>query len=215
MFTGIVEEMGIVQGIQKKQEALELIIQGKKVLEDADLGDSIAVNGVCLTVTKIHQSSLSFDVMPETFRATNLHELGSNSPVNLERSMGANGRFGGHFVTGHVDGIGTILDKRAEQNAIYYDIAVPSDILPYIMFKGSIAIDGTSLTVFGVNDEKITISLIPHTVSYTVLGKKGKGDHVNLEGDMLGKYVSHFIGNGKGKEKNKDISLDFLQEHGF
>lgn len=154
---------------------MRLVLEGKKVLEDVKLGDSIAVSGVCLTVTDYTSSSFSVDVMPETYNSTTLAELKRGSSVNLERAMAANGRFGGHFVTGHVDGTGTILRKEKKDNAVYVDIEVPPSGTVYTMFKGSIAIDGTSLTIFGIKDNVITVSLIPHTYSETVLGLKEPG----------------------------------------
>ncbi|MCD5323962.1 MULTISPECIES: riboflavin synthase [Pontibacillus] len=214
MFTGIIEEVGSVKGIKKGQEAMEITVDAKTVVEDVHLGDSISVNGVCLTVTDFTQTEARFDVMPETFHATNLNELGTGSPVNLERSMKADGRFGGHMVSGHVDGVGTITSKKQESNAIYYTIELPEELMDYFVYKGSVAVDGTSLTVFGVENQTITISLIPHTVEHTVLGKKGTGDQVNMEIDMLGKYVVNFL--SKQQQTNPStITAGFLEENGF
>lgn len=216
MFTGIIEELGTVKRIQSGQESMEIIVQASKILEDVHLGDSISVNGVCLTVTHYTKDEASFDVMPETFKATNLNELSKGSEVNLERSMKADGRFGGHMVSGHVDGLGTITSKKAESNAVYYDIELPTELLDYFVYKGSVTVDGTSLTVFGVNDKGITISLIPHTMEHTILGDKGAGDHVNIEIDMLGKYVVNFLTKQFGSDKkSSSITESFLQENGF
>lgn len=218
MFTGIVEEVGSISTIYQKGESIILTINAKKILHDVRLGDSIAVNGVCLTVTSFNDKKFSVDVMPETFRATSLRSLKKGSKVNLERAMSAGGRFGGHFVSGHVDGIGVILSKKQKDNAVYYEIEAGRELLKYIILKGSISIDGTSLTVFGVSDNTFTISLIPHTRLETILGIKEEGDIVNLECDMLGKYVDHFLASRFGQvpdTKNSKITLAFLEEHGF
>ncbi|GGF21301.1 riboflavin synthase subunit alpha [Halobacillus andaensis] len=214
MFTGIVEEIGSIKGIKTKTEAMELSIKAKDILNDVNLGDSISINGVCLTVTSYTDQSVEFDVMPETFRATNLHELQQGSPVNLERAMAAGGRFGGHLVSGHIDGTGQIVSKTPESNAVYYEIELPDELIKYFVYKGSIAVDGTSLTVFGVNENRVTISLIPHTMEHTVLGNKGPGDRVNIECDMIGKYVAHFLGKDEPDEKSQ-MTKEFLSENGF
>ncbi|MFD2922828.1 riboflavin synthase [Halobacillus naozhouensis] len=214
MFTGIVEEMGAVKTIRSKTEALELSIEVNEILDDIHLGDSISINGVCLTVTSYSDQSVEFDVMPETFRATNLHQLKQGSSVNLERAMAAGGRFGGHLVSGHIDGTGEIVTKRSESNAVYYEIELPDGLIHYFVYKGSITVDGTSLTVFGVKENRVTISLIPHTMEHTVLGNKEPGDQVNIECDMIGKYVAHFLGKEPESSKSK-LSKDFLSENGF
>ncbi|MED3624057.1 riboflavin synthase [Neobacillus thermocopriae] len=218
MFTGIVEEIGLVSNIQRSGNSFVLTIEAKKILEDIHLGDSIAVNGVCLTVTSFTGNSFTVDVMPETVKATSLNEVTRGSKVNLERAMAANGRFGGHFVSGHVDGIGMIKKKRAYENAVYYEITAGPEIMKYVIYKGSIAVDGTSLTVFGVSDEGFILSIIPHTLSESVLGLKGPGDIVNLECDMIGKYVAHFlthVSSEPAQNKKKGITEKFLEENGF
>ncbi|PLR78478.1 riboflavin synthase [Bacillus sp. V3-13] len=216
MFTGIVEEIGTLQNVTQQGESLKLSISAKKVLEDVQLGDSISINGVCLTVTEFSANSFAADVMPETYKSTSLSLLQRGSPVNLERAMAANGRFGGHFVTGHVDGTGTIIRKRKKDNAIYVDIEIPEHGIEYVLFKGSIAIDGTSLTIFAVEDKRITVSLIPHTSKETVLGLKEPGETVNIEFDMLAKYLHNIIENKiSSQQKNNRISADFLRENGF
>jgi riboflavin synthase len=216
LFTGIIEELGTIKSINKGNETIVLTISAKKVLQDVNLGDSIAVNGVCLTVTSYDTNHFTVDVMPETFRSSTLKLLNNRSTVNLERAMAAGGRFGGHFVSGHVDGTGEIIEKRPEKNAIYYTISLPDHLMRYFMLKGSVCIDGTSLTIFDVTKKTITISLIPHTADHTVLGKKGPGDLVNIECDMLAKYVSRMLSPEKEETKQKSkLSLDFLQEHGF
>lgn len=215
MFTGIVEEIGTLKSVKNKTEALEVNLLAKEILTDVKLGDSISVNGVCLTVTNFTGETVSFDVMPETYRATNIHELQQGDPVNLERAMAAGGRFGGHLVSGHIDGTGKIVSKKPESNAVYYEIELPEELIQYFVYKGSIAVDGTSLTVFGVDDSRVTISLIPHTMEHTVLGAKGPGDSVNIECDMIGKYVAHFL-SGQNKEEPKSrLSKQFLSDNGF
>lgn len=214
MFTGIVEEIGSIKHIQKQANSCVLTIQANKVLNDVSLGDSIAVNGICLTVTSFSKTSFTVDVMPETMKSTSLRILKVGSFVNLERAMPATGRFGGHFVTGHVDGIGKIISKRPMDNAVYYEISVPDHLLKYMIIKGSVAVDGTSLTIFGVSSHSFTISLIPHTLENTVLGKKEVGDIVNIECDMIGKYIEHFVIRHEKEEMSK-LSIQFLEDNGF
>ncbi|MFN7253097.1 MAG: riboflavin synthase [Anaerobacillus sp.] len=216
MFTGIIEEVGTIEQIKQSGEAIVMTIASKKLLTDVHLGDSIAVNGVCLTITSFDKERFTVDLMPETVRNTSLRQLSRGSRVNLERAMAAGGRFGGHFVSGHVDGIGEVLSKHRRDNAIYYEIKVSKELRKYIILKGSIAIDGTSLTIFGVTDETFTISIIPHTVEETIIGMKGPGDVVNIECDMIGKYIEQFIGQRFEQRKNKStLSASFLEEHGY
>lgn len=216
MFTGIIEEIGTIASIRQTGESIVLAISAEKILHDVNLGDSIAVNGVCLTVTSFTSKEFTVDVMPETFRATSLKILKKGSNVNLERAMGANGRFGGHFVSGHVDGTAIIKGKKQVDNAVYYEIEAEPELLKYIIMKGSVAVDGTSLTVFGLSDHSFTISLIPHTMSETILGKKEAGAIVNIECDMLSKYVEHFLNARLGHGKNSsNLTKGFLEEHGF
>ncbi|MFD2442962.1 riboflavin synthase [Bacillus sp. CGMCC 1.16607] len=218
MFTGIIEEIGSVTNIKQTGEAIVLTIEAKKILSDVQLGDSISVNGVCLTVTEFTNNHFSVDIMPETVRETSLKSLKRGSKVNLERAMAAGGRFGGHFVSGHADGIGMIKSKRPFENAIYYEIEVEEELLRYIIYKGSVTVDGTSLTVFGVGENSFTISLIPHTFSETILGFKGIGEIVNVESDMLGKYIDHFLAkrfSGELPKGKSSITIQFLEENGF
>ncbi|ARI75992.1 riboflavin synthase [Halobacillus mangrovi] len=215
MFTGIIEEIGKLKSVKSKTESLEIQITAKDILTDVRLGDSISINGVCLTVTAFTESTVSFDVMPETYRATNLHGLKQGSPVNLERAMAAGGRFGGHLVSGHIDGIGKIVSKKPESNAVYYEIELPEELIHYFVYKGSIAVDGTSLTVFGVEDHRVTISLIPHTMEHTVLGEKEPGDSVNIECDMIGKYVAHFLNGQQSEKPQSAITKQMLADNGF
>ncbi|SDM38921.1 riboflavin synthase [Bacillus sp. OK048] len=218
MFTGIIEELGVVANIQRTGDSFVLTIEAKTILEDVHLGDSISVNGVCLTVTSFTSKQFKVDVMPETVKASSLHSLKRGSKVNLERAMAAGGRFGGHFVSGHIDGTGVIKSKKQVENAIYYEIEASAALLRYVIVRGSIAVDGTSLTVFGVSDHAFTLSLIPHTLSESILGLKDSGDIVNLECDMIGKYVGQFLTAGSSNMSNRktsSISAQFLEENGF
>ncbi len=214
MFTGIIEDKGKVTAIQKDEKSMQLTLSSKKILEDVQLGDSISVNGVCLTVTHFTTEQFTVDVMPETVKATNIHSLKIGDYVNLERAMSANGRFGGHIVSGHVDGVGTIMSIKPVSNAVYIEIAVPKELADNCIPKGSITLDGTSLTLFNVTETSVTISLIPHTFAETTFGMKKVGDQVNIETDMLGKYVLHHL--NKTKEENKsNITLEFLAKNGY
>ncbi|MFJ7830717.1 riboflavin synthase [Peribacillus sp. NPDC046944] len=212
MFTGIIEEIGTVHSMKKGRSSMELAISSKKVLEDVHLGDSISVNGVCLTVTSFTQTLFTVDVMPETVKASSIRTLKPGSEVNLERAMSANGRFGGHFVSGHIDGTGTIMKKERKENAVYYVIQLEEGLSTYCMPKGSVAIDGTSLTIFGIEGNLLTVSLIPLTHQDTILGRKAAGDIVNIENDMLGKYIIHQM---KNSESKPGLDLAFLSKHGF
>lgn len=214
MFTGIVEEIGKIAAISNYKNFIQLKVLAKKVLEDVSLGDSIAVNGICLTVTGFSTDYFTADVMPETLKRSSLKYAKSGSSVNLERAMAANGRFGGHIVSGHIDGIGKILSITKDRNAIWYRISTDSEILKYIVEKGSITIDGISLTVAKVTDSDFSISAIPHTVAITILGQKKTGDTVNLENDILGKYVEKIV-NYNNKQQKNTINLEFLAENGF
>lgn len=185
MFTGIIEEVGKVKSIGGGV----LQIAAHKVLEDVQLGDSIAVNGICLTVTSFTAGSFRADVMPETIKRTSLAELSIGSPVNLERALTLSTRLGGHIVSGHIDGTGRIVSLKEDQNAILMKIAAKADILHYIVEKGSVALDGISLTVAAVTDTDFTVSLIPHTREVTNLSSKGQGSLINIENDVVGKYI--------------------------
>lgn len=193
MFTGIIEEVGTVASIQKGANSAVLTIQAHTILDDVKLGDSIAVNGVCLTVTALTPSTFSADVMHETLNRSSLGKLHSGSTVNLERAMAANGRFGGHIVSGHIDGTGVISQIGRDDNAIWYTIQADAGILRYIIEKGSIAIDGISLTVAKVSAKDFSASIIPHTAANTTLAAKRSGDVVNLENDCIGKYVEKLL----------------------
>lgn len=209
MFTGIIEEVGKIKNISKTSSGILLTISADKVLRDCNLGDSIAVNGICLTVTKFDNDSFTVDVMNETVRKTTLYKLAQNSYVNLERAMLVNSRFGGHIVSGHIDGTGTISDIKKDGIAFIYKINTTKEITKYIINKGSITIDGISLTVVSVSDTSFTVSIIPHTMTVTNLGKKKIGDMVNLENDCIAKYVKKMLDNKQEKksllEKLKEI----------
>ena len=216
MFTGIIEEVGVVKRIRMGAQSAVITIQAEKVMEDIHVGDSIATNGVCLTVTSFDKNSYSVDVMHETLRRTNLGTLKSGSRVNLERAMAADGRFGGHIVAGHVDDPGTITSMEKDDNAIWITIRTTPAVLKYIVEKGSIAIDGISLTVARVDDKSFAVSVIPHTGANTTLLEKKPGDTVNLETDMVGKYVEKLLRYEESEEKPQSgITMDFLKSHGF
>lgn len=210
MFTGIVEEVGTVRRLTQTPNRCELELTASKILEGTQIGDSIAVNGVCLTVIRMGTDGFTADVMPETLRRSSLGTLKSGSPVNLERAMAANGRFGGHIVAGHIDGTGKIQSMQPEGNAVLVAIAAPPDLLRYVVEKGSIAIDGISLTVAKVSHSDFTVSLIPHTGEETTLLRHCPGDLVNLETDIIGKYVEKLMQPLQG-----GVTMELLQKHGF
>ena len=213
MFTGIVEDIGVIERITPGVESLRLHVRSEKALEDAAIGDSIAINGVCLTVSEMTEHSFAADVIPETMKATTLGELSVGSSVNVERAMQANDRFGGHFVTGHVDTVGTIVRTTRRDNARYVEIETPKEFQPYYITKGSVAVDGTSLTVFGVTDSGFIISLIPTTEKDTILGDKDVGDTVNVECDMFAKYIDRLL-DAREKETS-GVTMEMLVENGF
>lgn len=218
MFTGIIEEIGTVKSISMATASAKINISCKKILEDIHLGDSIAVNGICLTVTAFGDSNFSADVMHETLNRSSLGKLKAGAPVNLERAMAANGRFGGHIVTGHIDGTGIITKIEPDDNATWYTIRCKPSLLKYIVEKGSIAIDGISLTVAKVNEDSFSVSVIPHTLYETILAEKNSGAVVNLENDCIGKYVEHFLtftSTEKPVAQRSKITKEFLIQHGF
>ena len=215
MFTGIVEELGTIRSIRRGAASAVLSIGAEAVLSDLRIGDSVAVNGVCLTATGVDGSGFTADVMHETLQRSSLGALGPGSRVNLERAMAADGRFGGHIVSGHIDGTGTIAERRRDDNAVWYTVSAPPALLRYIVEKGSIAIDGISLTVASVEADRFSVSVIPHTAAVTVLGRKGPGDIVNLETDIIGKYVEKLLRPAEDTAPKGGISLEFLMENGF
>lgn len=216
MFTGIVEEIGQIESVQKGSQSAVLHIRCQKVLEGTEIGDSIAVNGVCLTVTSMNGRGYTADVMAETLERSSLGMLSRGGRVNLERAMPADGRFGGHIVAGHIDGTGTVLDISRDETAVWYRIQTEPHILRYIVEKGSITIDGISLTVARVGDTDFSVSIIPHTQGNTILADRKTGDIVNLETDIIGKYVEKLLQPKKPEEKGESkLTLEFLAEHGF
>ncbi len=215
MFTGIIEEVGTIKQIQKGTHSAILQIHANRVLYGLKIGDSVAVNGVCLTVTKIQSQCFHADVMHETLNRSALSSLTIGSYVNLERAMPANGRFDGHIVAGHVDDIGKIIDIKRDDNAIWFTIEAAPSIMRYIVEKGSIAIDGISLTIARLSENSFSVSIIPHTAHVTTLGKRKIGDAVNLENDIIGKYVEKFLNPPVSKPTKSTMTRDWLLQHGF
>jgi riboflavin synthase len=216
MFTGLVEELGKVKTVARGTLSVRLTVSARAITGDIKLGDSIAVNGTCLTVVDFGDSWFTADVMPETVDRTALAGLRAGDTVNLERTLRVGDRLAGHIVNGHVDGVGVIRAKQQQDNAVVIRIEASPDVLRYIVKKGSVAIDGISLTVVEVGDNWFTVSLIPHTASVTTLGIKGPGDPVNLENDIIGKYVEKLMGLGSTQSgKQAGLTVDFLQQHGF
>lgn len=212
MFTGIIEEIGTIRSLSMQGHSGSIEIQAQKILEDTKIGESIAVNGICLTVTSLGSHSFTADVMVETARRSNLEQCRIGDTVNLERAMAADSRFGGHIVSGHIDGTGTLIAKETEENAVWLTIRTDFDILRYIIKKGSIAIDGVSLTVAYVDQDVFKISVIPHTASQTTLLDKRIGHVVNLENDIIGKYVEKLM---TSPSDDSALTLEFLVENGF
>lgn len=218
MFTGIIEEQGILKRLKMAGSSGSLEIQAKKVLEHTKIGDSIAVNGICLTVTSLQAEGFCADVMAETVRRTNLSRLEPGHKVNLERAMAADGRFGGHIVSGHIDGTGHIVKMQREENAVWVAIEAAPSIMELVVEKGSICIDGISLTVAKEEETQFEVSVIPHTGKETGLLAKKPGDMVNLETDIVGKYIKKLMGlssPGQEASKEQEITLEFLEEYGF
>lgn len=221
MFTGIVEEIGRIVRIKKGVKSSSLTIAGRVIFEDLKIGDSVAVNGVCLTATGFSNGQFTADVMSETLNRSSLGMLRPGSAVNLERAMAADGRFGGHIVSGHIDGTGTVTAIEKDDNAIWYTVAAEKKLMHYIVEKGSIAIDGISLTVASITEESFQVSIIPHTAKETILSMKKTGDVVNLENDIVGKYIEHFLTLPKEKEsqdktsKKNELTKELLIRSGF
>jgi len=220
MFTGLVEEVGILEAMTGSREASRLAIRAERVLEGVQIGDSIAVNGICLTVTSYTSRHFTVDVMPETMNKTSLRDLRQGQRVNLERAMRLGDRFGGHIVSGHVDGTGTIVSREPHANAVLFRVAAEPALLKYVIPRGSICIDGISLTVVDVDHAGFSVSIIPHTLAQTSLQDRRPGDKVNLEADVIGKYVERLMGKreaapGERAEQPSRLSLAFLQDNGF
>lgn len=215
MFTGIIEEVGVLKAVRKGAHSSVLTIQGNIIFDDLCIGDSVAVNGVCLTVAGLSADTFRADVMHETLSRSSLGKLHPGAFVNLERAMPASGRFGGHIVSGHIDGVGMVKSIQKDDNAVRYTIAAENNILRYIVEKGSIAVDGISLTVATVTATEFSLSAIPHTVKSTVLSRKKPGDTVNLENDPLGKYIEKLLYSAPEQTRSGGITKEFLTEFGY
>lgn len=221
MFTGIIEETGKLLGLEQSGSSAKIKIAASLVLGGTKIGDSIAVNGVCLTVVEIAHNFFVADAMPETLRRTNLGTLKNGDVVNLERAMPCDGRFGGHIVSGHIDGIGKISEIQNEANAIWFYISAPGEILNLIVPKGSVVLDGISLTVAKIDSTQFAVSVIPHTQSQTNLLFKKSGDTMNIENDIIGKYVQKFLGkndflsNFSSQKSYEKITEEFLRKNNF
>lgn len=216
MFTGIIAEIGEVKRISRDGNTIVLTVRCIKVIDDMKIGDSIAVNGICLTVTRKEMDCFTVDVMPETMRNTNIGRLKLSDSVNLERALRVSDRLGGHIVSGHIDGTGVISEVKEDENAIRIAFEASDNILKYIVEKGSVTIDGISLTVIYVDGNCFKVSLIPHTREITGIGVKGYGDMVNIECDIIGKYIErlYFFKNSQSSN-SPGISVEFLKENGF
>jgi riboflavin synthase len=208
MFTGLIIELGEVSGIERRGRNARLAVKGRAILKDIAVGDSIAINGVCLTVTNIDRDIVSFDVSGETLLSTNLGGLKRGNKVNLEPSLRPDSKMGGHFVTGHVDGVGRIRSRMLEGNAERVEIEAPAEVLHYLVRKGSVTVDGISLTVVDVFKDAFSLVIIPHTASLTTIGFKKIGDTVNLEPDMLAKYVEKFLRKDAPAEEAAESSAE-------
>lgn len=215
MFTGIIEETGTLCEIKKGAASAQVRIRCRKVLEGTAVGDSIAVNGICLTVTAMEADSFTADVMAETMRRSSLSDISVPGTVNLERAMSANGRFGGHIVSGHIDGCGRIAQIRREENAVWYTVEAKEELLRYIVEKGSVALDGISLTVAKVTERDFQVSVIPHTQQETSLADRKIGSLLNIECDVVGKYVEKFLAHREAGKTQSRVDENFLAEHGF
>lgn len=215
MFTGIVEEIGIIKQIKQGKYSAILTISARDVLNGTKIGDSIAVNGICLTVTDLLPGAFMADVMHETLNRSTLTGLSVGNPVNLERAMQANGRFGGHIVAGHVDDIGKIVKVEKDDTAVWFTIQAKPELMRYIVEKGSVAVDGISLTVAKITETAFSVSAIPHTIKQTVLQEKKEGDLVNLEADIIGKYVEKLLSPAPKQQRESKITKEFLTDYGF
>jgi len=209
MFTGIVEGTGVVTSIKRMGKGINLSLKPFPGFE-SHIGDSVSVNGVCLTVVKAGEDVV-FNISPETLRNTNLGDLKINERVNLERAMRMGDRFGGHIVTGHVDGVGVLIERKVEGEYTHYRFGVSDQILRYTVTKGSVAVDGISLTVTGLDNGSFSVAIIPHTLRVTNIGERKRGDRVNIEVDIIGKYIERFM---RGREKDEDL-MSLLIERGF
>ncbi|HKL11989.1 MAG TPA: riboflavin synthase [Halanaerobiales bacterium] len=214
MFTGIIQEVGNFKRKVKENNKYKLEIEVNKFLEDVSKGDSIAVNGVCLTVVDLNSNSFTVDVMPETVKSTNLDQLTKNSKVNLEKSLQPNSFMGGHIVSGHVDGVGILKSVKDEKNAKIFTFKITENISKYLVDKGSVALNGISLTIMDYSKENLIVSIIPETIKSTNLKYLNIGDEVNIETDIIGKYVNKFLNENKENNK-KAVNKNMLKENGF
>ena len=215
MFTGIIEEMGVIQAFDRLKRSPQLSVLAKTVLDDLAVGDSITVNGVCLTATGMTDKEFTADVSPETFSVTNLGSLKAGDAVNLERAVRVNSRLGGHLVTGHIDGVGLIRDRRQDDEALFLTVEIPKELLRYCIQKGSIAVDGISLTINQVTDRDIQVAIIPHTAKATTLGLKGVGSSVNLECDLIGKYLERLLLERGSEGPPQKVDREYLKRKGL
>jgi riboflavin synthase len=216
MFTGIIEEIGTVASVRKGAESARLALRGALITDGLKVGDSVAVNGVCLTAVSVSGQIFAADVMNETLSRSNLGNLTAGAKVNLERAMTAGGRFGGHIVSGHIDGTGRIVHMKRDGSAVWVTVSAPPDILRLVVEKGSVAVDGISLTVARVNEDSFAVSVIPHTGTATTLLDKAAGSTVNLENDVVGKYIERLTCfNGKKENPKSAVTLEFLANAGF
>ena len=219
MFTGLIEELGLVRAVARGADSARLSIEAREVLKGIKLGDSIAVNGVCLTVVEFSRGLFAADVMAETLARSNLGRLKPGDRVNLERALALGDRLGGHLVSGHIDGVGTILGREKHDIATIVTITAPAAVIRYVVKKGSISVDGASLTVVDYDASSFRVSLIPHTAHKTTLGYKNTGERVNLEADLVGKYIERLMGHavpsGQDGDKAGGITFEYLAEKGF
>ena len=212
MFTGIIEGLGEIRGLERSGGGLKIRLTPPFSAQELTLGESVAVNGVCLTVTHIDGQTATFDISPETISRTTLGGLKPGDRVNVERALRASDRLGGHIVSGHVDGVGRVLSRRSQGDFLFYEVQIPSELSRYVIQKGSIAIDGISLTVNDIRDHRLSLAIIPHTASLTTIGYRQPGDLVNIEVDIIGKYIEKLLSPWKNSTA---IDQEFLKQHGF
>lgn len=215
MFTGLIQAIGQVRGLVRQGSAGSMTIASSLAAEDLQLGESIAVNGVCLTVTGWDSGAFTVDVSPETLRCTTLGDLRPTTAVNLERALRLCDRLGGHLVSGHIDAVGTVVRRQQDQNAVLFEFSAPAQTLRYVVEKGSVAIDGISLTVNHLQADAFSVAIIPHSLAQTCLKDRRPGDRVNIETDLLGRYVERLLGGHKGQAAEEKLSREFLAKNGF
>jgi len=215
MFTGLIEDLGTVREFRQGAESIRLTVATGIPMAELRLGESIAVNGICLTVVSFGAGLFSADVSPETLDRTSLGGLAAGDKVNLERALRLSDRLGGHLVSGHVDALAVVTERRRDANALRFSFTLPAAVNRYVVEKGSVAIDGISLTVNSVAAEGFSVAVIPHTLEMTTLKEKGAGARVNIETDLIGKYVERLMGGREQGPEKEPLSLDFLAKHGF